>query len=221
MLEADPLDSYTYNGIGIQAEVDVGDDQHLCLGGAAGTDCPVAEYAGCPQTLIMNHIFDFNSLDEIGVAVATRLVLIPCTQLEAPRPDHQAPDVVATTAQFLVFNEFEQKTSTSTRISCFSDLLISDIDTRPSFDDDNNTSIFSVSVQGTFVGQTRIRGVATTETDVGHGLLGVAIQQLGTFDDLDAVVASSAAVNLNFSGVRGQPDVICTAPGACEPSPGP
>jgi hypothetical protein len=73
-----------------------------------------------------------------------------------------------------------------------------------------------VSVQGTLGGQTRIRGVATGETDVGHGLLAVGIQRL-----LSESGVSSSAVNSNFIGVRGQPDVICTAPGACEPAPAP
>src|SRR6185295_6873804 len=120
----------------------------------------------------------------------------------------QAPDTVPTTVQFLVFNEFEQRTSTSTRISCFSDVFLSDIDTRPSFPQDDSSSIFNVSVQGTIGGQSRIRGVATSETDVGHGILGIAVQHL-----LGDTTLSSSAVNLNFQGVRAQPDVICTAPG--------
>jgi hypothetical protein len=207
------LDSYTYNGIGIQSTGLTQDDQYLCLGGAAGTNCPDAEYASCPQTLILNHLFDGSTPDAL-LDVRTRLTLIPCTQLEAPRPTRQAPDVVPTTAQFLIFNEFEQKTSTSTRVACFSDLLLSDIDTRPSFEGDNTNSVFNIAVQGTVGGQTRIRGVATAETDVGHGLLGVAVQTVTS-----EAGSSSAAVNLNFVGVRGQPDVICTAQGACEPAP--
>jgi hypothetical protein len=214
VITADPLDTYTYNGIGIQSNGVQTADNHLCLGGAADTTCPDAEYASCPQTLILNHLFDGEGP---GIAVQTRLSLIPCTQLEAPRPDHQAPDVVPTTAQFLIFNEFEQKTSTSTRVSCYTDLLLSDIDTRPSFPGDNTNSVFSLAVQGTFGGQTRIRGVSTTEGDVGHGLLGVAVQRI-VFElpTRQALGVSSSAVNLNFSGVRAQPDVICTAPGACE-----
>jgi hypothetical protein len=207
------LDTYTYNGIGIQAEENVGADHHLCLGGAPDTTCPDAEYASCPQTLLMNNLLDrSNPTDE--EFITTRLVLIPCTQLESPRPDHvPGPDVVPTTAQFLVFNEFEQRTSTSTRASCYTDLLLSDIDTRPSFPGDDSNSIFNVAVQGTIGAQTRIRGVATNEPDVGHGLLGVAIQTISSPDGV-----TSAAVNLNFQGVRTQPDVICTTPGACEPN---
>jgi hypothetical protein len=164
----------------------------------------------------MNHLFDnSNPLGESQVT--TRLVLIPCTQLEAPRPDQQFPDVVPTVAQFLVFNEFEQKTSTSTRAVCYTDLQISDIDTRPSYPPDDTTSVFNIAVQGTIGGQTRIRGVATAEQDVGHGLLGIAVQRLETVD----VGATTAAVNLNFQGQRSQPDVICLAQGACEPSEGP
>ena len=205
VITADPLDTYTYNGIGIQSNGVQTGDNHLCLGGGSDT-CPDAEYASCPQTLILNHLFD-------SPGVQTRLSLVPCTQLEAPRPTHQAPDVVPTTAQFLVFNEFEQKTSTSTRVSCYTALGLSDIDTRPSFLADNNTSVFSLAVQGTIAGQTRIRGVATTEGDVGHGLLGVAVQSI-----IEDIGGGSSAVNLNFTGVRAQPDVICLAPGSCEPN---
>ena len=215
---ADPLDNITYNAVGIQATDDVGTDRHLCLGGAPDTTCPDAEYASCPQTLILNHLFDRGDfvVNEGDVEVQTRLVIIPCTQLEAPRPDRQEPDVVPTTAQFLVFNEFEQRFSTSTRASCYTDLLLSDIDTRPSFPQDNSASIFGIGVQGTLGGQSRIRGVATAEPDVGHGLLAVAIQSISSEAGI-----SSAAVNTNFIGVRGQPDVICTAPGACEPDEAP
>ena len=208
--EVPNLDSYTYNGIGIQAEENVGTDRHLCLGGAPDTTCPDAEYAGCPQTLLLNHLLDRSSLDD-ATTVSTHLVLVPCTQLESPRPDRQTPDVVPTTAQFLVFNEFEQKTSASTRVSCYTDLLLSDIDTRASFPGDDTNSIFNVAVQGTIGAQSRIRGVATNEPDVGHGLLGVAVQTIAS-----PAGETSAAVNLNFQGVRSQPDVICTAPGACE-----
>ena len=219
VITADPLDTYTYNGIGIQSNGVQTQDNHLCLGGAADTTCPDAEYASCPQTLILNHLFD-SALGRSNVQTQTRLSLIPCTQLEAPRPTHQAPDVVPTTAQFLIFNEFEQKTSTSTRVSCYTDLLLSDIDTRPEFPADNTTSVFNIAVQGTFAGQTRIRGVATTEGDVGHGLLGVAVQQAGfaagQLQQQLQVGGSRSAVNLNFTGVRAQPDVICLAPGACE-----
>jgi hypothetical protein len=215
VITGDPLGSATYNGIGIQAEENPGTDNHHCLGGAPDTNCPDAEYAGCPQTLLLNHLFDQSFIPVSGgTLVLTELILIPCTQLEAPRPDRQTPDVVPTTAQFLVFNEFEQRTSTSTRVSCYTDLFLSDIDTRPSYPQDDSNSIFNVAVQGTIGGQTRIRGVATSETDVGHGLLGVALQALVN----DAGALSISAVNLNFQGVRSQPDVICTAPGSCEPN---
>jgi hypothetical protein len=213
-----PLNSYTYNAVGIESNENAGGDNHLCLGEAEGSNCEEAEYSACPQTLILNHFFD-NSQPIADTTVTTRLVLIPCTQLEAPRPDRPTndPDVVPTVAQFLIFNEFEQKTSTSTRAVCYTDLQLSDIDTRASYTPDDTTSVFNIAVQGTIGGQTRIRGVATLEPDGGHGLLGVAVQTLGA----DGTPPSSAAVNLNFQGQRGQPDVICLAQGACEPTEGP
>lgn len=209
VITGDPLDTMIYNAIGIQATDNVGGDRHLCLGGGSD-NCPDAEYASCPQTLLMNHLFDYSSLN--GTQFRTRLILIPCTQLEAPRPGFQV-DVVATTAQFLIYNEFEQRMSTSTRASCYTDLALSDIDTRASYDLDDFTSVFNIAVQGTLGGQTRIRGVSTLEQDVGHGLLGIAVQE-----QIGDSTFSSAAVNLNFVGTRGQPDVICYGQGTCEPN---
>lgn len=211
VISVDPLDTLTYNGIGIQSTEDAPGDRHLCLGGGSD-NCPDAEYAACPQTLILNHFFD-NSSPIADTTVFTDLVMIPCTQLEAPRPDRQAPDVVPTVAQFLVFNEFEQKTSTSTRVACYSALQLSDIDTRASYDLDDASSVFNIAVQGTIAGQTRIRGVATLEQDVGHGLLAIAVQAILSEDGV-----STSAVNVNFQGQRAQPDVICLAQGACEPT---
>ena len=62
--------------------------------------------------------------------------------------------VLKITVQFLVFNEFEQRLSTSRPVTCFDDIKISNIDTRSS-----DHSIFSAAVMGTLTGQTRIRGV--------------------------------------------------------------
>ena len=112
---------------------------------------------------------------------------------------NQAP--LTTPVQFLVFNEFEQRFSTSRRVTCFQEFTISDIDTHTP-----TKSIFSAAVNGTLTGQTRMRGVADQDTTHGHALLGVAEEfrtPLGS-----TVASSSAAFNLHFTGSRPQSDFV-------------
>jgi hypothetical protein len=66
------------------------------------------------------------------------------------------------TAQFLIYNEFEQRFSTSRSVDCLLSGPISRIDTSQP-----GRSIFSASVAGTVAGQTRITGV-------NGGLIGAA-----------------------------------------------
>jgi hypothetical protein len=182
------------NAIGIQAIPGrLNEDPILCIGGEPNDDCPNgAEYVGCPQTLIMDHFFDGAIVD--GTEVVSRLTLVPCSQ------DYETPSSnlsERTTVQFLVYNEFEQRFSTSFRIACFEDRQLSDIDTRLS-DIDDGSSIFNVAVQGTLSGQTRIRGVAVG--DDAHGLLG----QLTEFHDCSTSPDGlcTAATNLHTQGRR-------------------
>jgi len=164
-----------HSAIGILAiDGDANGDNVLVLGGGEN------EYNGCPQVLIVNHFFDFAvPTPDVG-EVVSRLVLVPCTQ------DMQLAIPGRTTAQYLVFNEFEQRFSTSAPVECYFDRQLSLIDTR-----DETRSIFSAFVAGTISGQTRVRGVS-------QGLLGV----LATFSD-GGVVAS----NLHFQGDREAPDL--------------
>jgi hypothetical protein len=105
------------------------------------------------------------------------------------------------TAQFLVFNEFEQRFSTSRTVDCFYESLLSSIDTRNSV-----RSIFSAGVGGSIGGQTRIRGVGSAAT--GRGLLGVA--RLLVHNPITGV-DSGAGYNLHQQGnpaVGTPPDLI-------------
>ena len=116
----------------------------LCLGGAEPTEeCPIAEYEGCPNVLILNHLFD-NLDPPVGESVRTRLTVVPCSE------DFLNQALVKTTLQFLVFNEFEQRFSASRRFDCLFSTILSDIDTRLGPDDDQ-FSIFNAVVQGTYV----------------------------------------------------------------------
>jgi len=158
------------NAVGIRAiEGAVNDDRELVLGGGG------AEYEGCPEQLIVNHMFDGVVDPIIGDAelqerdavangtpflpesgtVISRLTMVPCTQ-DLLR---QIPG--SAVAQFLVYNEFEQRFSTSRTVECKFEKILSLIDTT-----DPERSIFSAGVAGTVVGQSRVRAV-------GSGLIGV------------------------------------------------
>jgi len=180
------VDVEGYNAIGIPAIPGTNNqDNVLVLGG------PSAEYSPCPNLLIMDHFFD-GALDPVSnKTVTTDLTLVPCSE------DFATQVTPTSTVQFLIFNEFEQRLSTSRSLTCFQEIRISDIDNaRPGIE----RSIFSAAVQGTLTGQTRIRGVADGSRTHGNTLLGVAEE----FRD----GGGSAAVNLHFDGSRPQSDFI-------------
>jgi hypothetical protein len=168
-------DGKSYNAVGIKTAGDNNGDRELLIGGAD------PEFEPCHEVLILNHLFD-NAIDPIsGVWTASsELTLVPCTE------DFLTQTTDATTAQFLVYNEFEQRFSTSRQVRCLLDTPLSEIDTSQS-----DRSIFNVSVSGTIAGQTRIRGV-------GGGLIGVA-----TLDFVASpILRGGSAYNLNGFGFR-------------------
>ncbi len=191
------VDVAKYNAVGFRRLPEGGNtDGELFLGG------PNAEYEGCGNVVILDHFFD-NATDPMSVAgegsnssngvFTTELTLVPCgNDFTAIEPG----DVVA---QMLVFNEFEQRFSTSARVDCLYNKRISNIDTPNS-----NRSIFSAGVAGTIAGQTRIQGAGGAET--GNGLTGVA--QLFVATDIGGTdprcigntLCSSAAYSLNRVG---------------------
>ena len=186
--ETGGVDVQKYNAIGIQKKCDPSGNcgagspiDVLQLGGAN------AAYQGCPARLVLNHLFDGAEDPINGGTVSTDLTLVPCGNDFLRQVPGQA------TAQFLVFNEFEQRFSTSANVDCFYESEISNIDT-PS----NSRSIFHFNVAGTLAGQTIIRGVGTAPT--GQGLLGVA----RVFSD----GINGAAFNLNEKGTSSVADII-------------
>lgn len=155
-------DPAKYNAIGLRAVAQSADGV-LQIGGDD------AEYGGCPSVLIVNHLFDnaedpIRSGDEDPFRTRTELTLVPCSQ------DFLSQAIDPVTAQFLVFNEFEQRFSTSRQVRCLLDSQLSLIDTSQP-----NRSIFSATVAGTIAGQTRITGV-------NGGLLGSALFNSGNGD---------------------------------------
>jgi hypothetical protein len=174
------VDVAKYNGVGIQAIEDgVNDDNVLQLGGDG------AEYNGCPNVLILNHFFDFAINPVSGAEITTHLILVPCTEDLL----HQIPG--SAVVQYLVFNEFEQRFSTSRTATCKQNLQLSLIDTTQP-----DRSIFSAGVAGTLTGQTRA-------TAIGSGMLAVADE----FHDKGGD-RFSADFNVHFQGVREEGDTI-------------
>lgn len=180
--QADPA---RYNAIGLEATGNQVQDGQLVLADGGN-------YASCPGVLILSHLFD-GAVDPIqgtpAIQYGTELTLVPCSN------DFLSQTPGRAVAQFLVFNEFEQRFSTSRTVDCLFDSQLSRIDTR-----NPNRSIFSAGVAGSLAGQTRIRGVGGV-TPLGSGLLGVARAVLG------GVPASSAAYDLHQQG-NGRQDLI-------------
>jgi hypothetical protein len=146
------------------------------------------EYATCPTALILDHLFDIPSPDGIPTLNITDLTLVPCGN------DFLSQTPGSVTAQFIVYNEFEQRFSTTRLVDCFLESQLSKLDTT-----DPTRSIFSVFVSGTLAGQTYIRPVGNAAT--GRGLVGVArLQAFG----------ASTAYNLHQQGspTGTQPDII-------------
>jgi hypothetical protein len=182
------IDVGTYNAVGLTSTFSTDDNTTLDIG---------SEYNACPQTLVVNHLFDgainpitsppTNLPDE--ESSTTELALVPCSE------DLTGADrtVGVATAQFLVYNEFEQRFSTSRRIDCFFKSQLSLIDTTQP-----EHSIWNAAVSGTVGGQTRVRGI-------GSGLLGAARL---TMTDTETSVSGSAAYNVHQDGDRTAGDTI-------------
>lgn len=189
----------TYNGIGFRATDTAAGDGPLCLGSLPPGSPPGAvctgTYEPCPNILHVEHPFD-------TAEVQTELVLVPCSE-DLGEPANSINFSV--TAQMLVYNEFEQRFSTSSRVECYEATRLSDIDTRPGTADDAY-SVFSAGVQGTAVGQTRIRGVRGPDGRLGYGLIGVGCTAYGPVNGPpDAVTAFNLQ---NAGGFREEGDAV-------------
>lgn len=185
------VDSRGYNAIGIQAAA--GAPNNCDATGCTLTLGTDAEYNGCPGVLVLDSFFDDAEEPANGDPVRTELTLVPCSE------DFKFQTTVTTTVQYLVYNEFEQRFSTSKSTNCFTEIALSDIDTRQGSDDDAQ-SIFNVNVEGTLTGQILIRGVADGSSSHGNGLLAIAEE----FHDR----TKSAAYVTVQRGTRSQNDII-------------
>lgn len=192
------IDINSYNAVGLQALPGRNNkDNTLVLGGSADT----AEYAGCPLYLILDNFFDGAEEPIDRDTVMTDLVLVPCSE------NFLTQTWTKTVVQFLVFNEFEQRFSTSRSSQCYTEMGLSTIDLPNSSSSDQlRLSIFSATVEGTLTGQTLIRGSDTTGKGT-HGLLGVA-EEFHT----GAGRTHTASFSLVQRAPRNGSDIIVLAP---------
>ena len=185
------LDVASYNAIGIQSTTKSGGaiaNNPLMLGPGSNGD-----YNGCPNVLILNNFFD-TAIDPVsGDTITTDLTLVPCSE------DFLRQIGGSAVVQYLVFNEFEQRFSTSRAVNCFQEIQLCNIDTPQCAH-----SIFNVAVAGTLTGQTRLTPIGIPP--LASGLLGVAIER--HTPDAKTTLTRSAAFNLHFAGARDNADTI-------------
>ncbi|MDX2166023.1 MAG: hypothetical protein SF182_03135 [Deltaproteobacteria bacterium] len=181
-------DATLYRAIGIPALPETGNgDDAIVLGG------PNAEYAACPTVQLLEHYFSGSGLPSgtSSATVDTELVLTACSS----DPDAGAGSVV----QFLVYNEFGQRFSTSRP---FQDRVATSMATMDT--SDPKRSIFSVNVNGTLAGQTQINGY-------GAGTLALGLE---THRDATSGAVHTAALEVHHVGARVSEDRLVLEP-AC------
>jgi hypothetical protein len=181
----DTGDIATYSAIGLHGEDSNNMDGVLCLGGGMSAQCPSgAEYAGCPDTWILDHPTD-GSTDPVAggtSTVSTIITVVPCRQ------DFHAKLGAAVTVQFLIMNAFEERFSASTTVTGWADVALS--------------TIFQTSVVGSDYAQTDITTVDSSDTPASG--IAVVAQTFRTA----AGSTTSTATSLHSQGTRSDADLI-------------
>jgi len=175
-----------YNAIGIQGNPNIEPSNPLLLNQTADSD---GVYDACPANILVNHSSTFSD-DPVSVEaedpgeVQTELTLVPCSE----DFEHQTP--TSTTIQFLVYNEFEERFSASTTVTCYLSTELTNIDSSQN----RERSIFSEDVLGTDVATTIITPVNTAGNSNG-AVVGVAERTVTI-----GSVSARAAYNLHGIG---------------------
>jgi hypothetical protein len=170
----------SYNGVGFQAvspatagamaNAPAVSDATLCLGSPPSPTTVCSQtYQPCANNLILDNFFEGAS-PEFGGVVSTDLTIAPCSEDLSNTSANSGHRIAL---QFLVYNEFEQRTSFATTFTCFKETPLALIDSQPG---QTNFSIWAQGVEGTLTGQTLIRGVQGASGPLGYGILGVAIE---------------------------------------------
>lgn len=182
-------DAAQYRAIGIRSlDAELNSTIALRLGG------PQGDYEPCSNVEMLEHYFSGAplSVGDQTALVDTTLVLASCSS--APKATFNS------VAQFLVYNEFDQRFSTSRSVAGYLVTPLATIDTPQP-----ERSIFSVNVQGTLAGRTQI-------ASIGNGLHAMAIE---THSRRGIDLVHSDGLELHGVGNRADGDVIVLAPPPC------
>ena len=166
------IDANKYNAIGIKAIPGSPPDCASSSSCVLNIGGPNANYGiinnntgmpeGCPNVLTVDHFFDGANVvthdETVAGRVNSELTIVPC-QDDFLNQTANTP----TTIQFLVFNEFEQRFSTSTNLQCYKQVPLSGIDSRSGVP--SSFSIFAVGVEGSLTGMSRLRSVPGPDVD--------------------------------------------------------
>lgn len=180
-------DAAKYNAIGLLGEPFTNNgDNILCIGGDVSDECPSgAEYEGCGQRVLLNHFAEGSDDLIFGPtsSVATEVTLVPC------RIDYERQDPTRFTVQFLAFNEFENRLSTSTSVDCWRSFFLSEVG--------GNT--FTIANLGTRFALTTMRSSAGSNS----GFVGIVEEHHRLGDE-----TTRAAFNLHEQGTRETTDLM-------------
>jgi hypothetical protein len=173
-----------YNAIGILGSELVGGTGNTLLLNRPRDGSRPGQYNACPQALILNH-FSEGAPDPFNSdTIFTELTLVPCSQdFERQRPG-------TVTVQFTIYNEYEERFSASTTVTCWKNFNLYQVDSP----NDSSASVFSFARLGTTVAQTRI-----TPTDPANGTFNGAV--VGVAEAIRAG-QSRAAANIHTIGDR-------------------
>jgi len=164
-------------------------------------------YDACPAQLIVNHFAGGLGASDpvaselntpvvvVGSVTNTELTLVPC----AENFETQVP--TASTIQFLVTNEFEQKFSASTTVLCYLSTFLTEIDSPTEQPPEiSQHSVFSRAVLGTTVATTTITPVVNTDGTV-HAVVGVVERETTVIPAGGVTFATArAAYNIHTRG---------------------
>jgi len=164
-------------------------DPVLFANGFGGTcsvgGAPCYSDADCGASVCNNapRVLDATDQVDLRSATLTDLTLIPCTQ----DFENKIPESV--TVQFVIWNEFEERFSASTTITCWANFYLFQVDSP----NDPERSVFSFPILGTVAAHTRI----TPNPDSG-AVLGVAgVTRADSQGNL-----ARAAFNIHMEGDR-------------------
>ena len=184
-------DASSYNAVGLLGLPFTNNgDNILCLGGGVSDECPSgAEYEGCGERVIMDHFAERadNPLFGPTSTVRTEVTLVPC----AIDYEHQRPTNVVT--QFLTFNEFESRFSSSTPFNCWATFLLSQAN-----------SVFDIRALQTRFAQTFMRPSDMTDS----GITGVWEEYHLLPQAAPPPQQTRAAFNFIEQGTRRRTDII-------------